>query len=77
MCRGRCSRRHYRSSRLNMPLPRSLTKSDWLDAIDHLWIEMQGHTPSDLYEDGYSDACESFRKVVRRLFALGETQRPV
>ena len=52
-----------------MIIDRPLTKLDLLDAIDHIWSEMQGHAPSDLYEDGYSDACADMRKVIRRLFA--------
>lgn len=29
--------------------------------------EMQGHAPSDLYEDGYSDACAECEKRIKRL----------
>lgn len=36
-------------------------------AVEALFIEMQGHAPSQLYEDGYADAIAAAAKVIRRL----------
>jgi hypothetical protein len=44
------------------------TERDLVDALDFLFAEKQGHCPSELYEDGYSDACADAKKAVKRLF---------
>jgi hypothetical protein len=38
-----------------------------LDALDFVWAERQGHCPSALYEDGYSDAVADAKKAIKRL----------
>jgi hypothetical protein len=49
-------------------MTRAPTQRDLIDAIDYLFAERQGHCPSDLYEDGYSDACADAKKAIERLF---------
>ena len=34
-------------------------------AVESLFVEMQGHAPADLYEDGYADAIASAASVIR------------
>lgn len=36
-------------------------------AVEQLFAEMQGHAPSELYEDGYSDAIASAASVIRAM----------
>ena len=34
-------------------------------AVESLFVEMQGHTPNEMYEDGYADAIASAASVIR------------
>jgi hypothetical protein len=43
-------------------------KGGLIDAIDLLFAERQGHCPSGLYEDGFSDACAAAKTAIGRLF---------
>jgi hypothetical protein len=36
-------------------------------AVESLFIEVQGHTPFQLYENGYADAIAKAAEVIRRM----------
>lgn len=38
-----------------------------IEAFRARFVEIQGHAPSDLYEDGYADACADCVKAIERL----------
>jgi hypothetical protein len=38
-----------------------------IEACRSRFAEMQGHAPSELYEDGYADACADCVKAIERI----------
>jgi len=49
------------------------SETDIIEAIRHCFHRVQGHCPTDHYEDGYSDAIADAETAVKLLYRVPES----